>query len=235
VIDKRMKCPIPGGFLLAIEGLDGAGKSVQVEAVSKVLKARGLEVALTREPTGGHWGKKLRESAAAGRLSPRDELHAFMEDRKEHVRDVLRPNLHAGKIVITDRYYFSTVAYQGARGFEPADLLRRNEAFAIEPHLLVLIDVDPETGLARIGHRSGMTDDFETVAQLAKCREIFLSLRKPYLVRIEGRARPNDIRDEILVAFSRAAVAIIAACQTLTPRQKLDAIQDLHGAPPLAD
>ncbi len=230
-----MKHPIPNGFLLAIEGLDGAGKSLQVQAVARVLKARGLDLIVTREPTDGPWGRKLRDSALAGRLSPKDELHAFLEDRKEHVRDVIRPGLAAGKIVLTDRYYFSTVAYQGARGFDPVELLRQNEAFALEPHLLVFIDLDPETCLARIGNRETLADHFESVTQLTKCRDIFLSLRKPYLARVEGRARPNDIRDEILVAFSRAATALIAARTDLAPRAKLNAILDLHNAAPLDD
>ncbi|HRZ34937.1 MAG TPA: dTMP kinase, partial [Candidatus Paceibacterota bacterium] len=114
-----MKRIIPGGFLLAIEGIDGAGKSVQAKAVAAVLLARGLDVVLTREPTRGPWGQLLRESAAKGRLSPADELKAFIEDRKQHVAELIRPSLEAGRIVITDRYYFSTVAYQGARGFNP--------------------------------------------------------------------------------------------------------------------
>jgi dTMP kinase len=230
-----MKHPIPGGFLLAIEGVDGAGKSAQVEAVSRVLRARGLDCVVTREPTGGHWGRLIRDSAAKGRLSPHDELHAFLEDRKEHVREFIRPNLQSGRIVITDRYYFSTVAYQGARGFDPAELLRLNEAFAIEPNLLIVIDLDPESSLARIGHRDGFGDQFESLAQLAKSREIFRSLKKPYLVCLDGKARPDDLRDAILVAFSRAATALVAANPRLSPRQQLNAIQDLHGGPPVAD
>ena len=224
-----MKRPIPGGFLLAVEGVDGAGKSVQVESVSRVLKTRGLDCVVTREPTGGHWGKLARESASTGRLSPREELKAFIEDRKEHVRDLIRPSLEAGKVVITDRYYFSTVAYQGARGFDPQELLRMNEHFAVEPHLLVIIDLEPEASLARIGHRDGMGDEFETLAQLAKSREIFQSLEKPYLIRIDGRLRPDDIRDEILVAMSRSAVDMIAKSRELRAAQKLEAILIWHG------
>ncbi len=230
-----MNQPFPGGFLLAIEGIDGAGKSSQVEAVARVLSARGLACLTTREPTDGRWGRILRESAAQGRLSPEEELEAFLEDRKEHVRKLIRPSLAAGKIVLTDRYYFSTVAYQGARGYDPDELLRRNEAVAIEPHLLVIIDMDPDTGLARVGNRDGAANFFESHAQLSRSREIFLSIRKPYAHRVEGRNRPDDIRDDILLAFARKAMDNLAANPDLTSREKLDASLALHGAAPTPD
>jgi len=225
-----MARPIPGGFLLAIEGIDGSGKSLQAAAVAAVLRDRGLDCIVTHEPTQGPWGMRLRESARSGRLSPAEELQAFIADRKEHVRDVIRPGLEAGRVVITDRYYFSTVAYQGARGLEPAELLRINEAFAVEPHLLVVIDLDAETGLSRIGRRGDAPNYFESLAQLTRCREIFLSLQKPYLVRVDGHAAPDKIRDQILVAFSRAAVDLIARNASLAPCAKLAAILALHGA-----
>lgn len=225
-----MKRLLPGGFLLAIEGIDGAGKSFQAQAVATVLADRGLEIVLTREPTRGPWGQLLRDSAAKGRLSPADELHAFLEDRKQHVRELIRPSLEAGKIVITDRYYFSTVAYQGARGFDPQELLRLNEAIAIEPDLLVIIDVDPAVGLARIGVRDGAANEFESLTQLNRSREIFRSLQKPYLVRLEGTAPPNEVRDGILFALGRAAVERLASQPKLTPRAKMNACLALHGA-----
>lgn len=230
-----MSQTIPGGFLIAIEGIDGTGKSVQAHEVGRVLRERGLECILTHEPTNGPWGRKLRESAVKGRLSPEEELQAFMEDRKQHVNEVILPALSAGKIVITDRYYFSTVAYQGARGFDPNDLIKRNEAIAIEPNLLVVIDLDPETAIARVGNRDGRTNDFETITQQSRSREIFLAIRKPYLVQLDGNAPPQELRDQILVAFSRYAVERIAALPGLTTRDRLNAILAIHGASPLQD
>ncbi|MCX8107250.1 MAG: dTMP kinase, partial [Verrucomicrobiae bacterium] len=215
---------IPGGFLVAVEGIDGAGKSVQVREVSRVLQARGLDCVVTHEPTDGPWGQKIRQSALTGRLSPAEELHAFMEDRKQHVTEVIKPALAQGKIVITDRYYFSTVAYQGARGFNPEQLLKENEEIAVEPNLLIIIDVDPATALARIGSRDGRTNDFETLAQQTRSRNIFLSIRKPYLVLLDGSRPSLELRDEILVAFSRFAVMRLATLPGLTARQRLDAI-----------
>jgi dTMP kinase len=221
---------IPGGFLLAIEGIDGTGKSTQARAVTRALQARGLEVVLTREPTDGPWGRKLRASAASGRLSPADELHAFLEDRTQHVRELIRPGLAAGRVIITDRYYFSTVAYQGARGFDPDELLRRNEAIAVEPHLLVLLDLDPQTSLARIGHRDGAGNEFETLAQLRRSREIFLALRKPYLLRLDAGRAPEDLQAEILFAFGRAALERLAGQPDLSAAQQLAASLAVFGA-----
>lgn len=221
--------------MIAIEGIDGAGKSLQAREVGRILRERGLNCILTHEPTNGPWGRKLRESAVNGRLSPEEELQAFMEDRRQHVDEVIRPALSAGQIVITDRYYFSTVAYQGARGFDPNDLLKQNETIAIEPNLLIIIDLDPQTALARVGNRDGRTNDFETITQQSKSRDIFLAIRKPYLVRLDGNTPPRELRDQILVAFSRFAVERIAALPGLTPRQRLNAILAIHGAKPIEE
>lgn len=203
-LPHRMTQTIPGGFLLALEGIDGAGKSVQARAVGAALEARGLSVVLTHEPTQGPWGRLLRESATRGRLAPAEELEAFLKDREQHVREVIRPGLAAGRVVITDRYYFSTVAYQGARGLDPAELLRRNEAFAPEPHLLVLLDLDPAAGRARIGQRDGRTNQFEQLAELERVRVIFLALQKPYLLRLDATRPAAELTAEILAAVDRA-------------------------------
>jgi len=225
---------IPGGFLLAIEGIDGAGKSVQGRAVAEALERRRLACVLTREPTQGPWGQRLRASAARGRLSPAEELHVFLEDRKEHVESLIRPCLEAGQVVITDRYYFSTVAYQGARGFDPAELLRQNEAIAMEPHLLVVIDIDPALGLTRIDRRDGAANEFETLAQLTRARAIFQAIEKPYLLRLDGMRSPEELRDEILFAFGRAALARLAAQPGLSAAERLAAALAVHGADPEA-
>lgn len=226
---------LPWGFLIAIEGIDGAGKTFQALEIGRVLRERGLECIVTHEPTDGPWGRKVRESAINGRLSPEEELHAFIEDRKQHVNEVIRPALSEGKIVITDRYYFSTVAYQGARGFDPNELLKQNEAIAIEPNLLVVIDLDPQTALARVGNRDGRTNDFETIKQQEESRKIFLAIRKPYLVRLDGHTPPRELRDQILVAFSRFAVERIASLTELSARERLNAILAVHGAAPIGD
>ena len=108
----------PAGILVAFEGIDGAGKTTQATLLEQWLHDSGIALVRTKEPTNGRWGKLVRESAATGRLAPAEELNAFLQDRKEHVETLLAPSLREGKAVIVDRYYFSTAAYQGARGHE---------------------------------------------------------------------------------------------------------------------
>src|SRR5690606_29927239 len=107
---------MPRGLFIVLEGIDGTGKSTQAVRLGEWFSRAGHEVLISREPTDGPWGRKLRESAATGRLSADEELECFLEDRRQHVRELIEPALREGKVVILDRYYFSTMAYQGARG-----------------------------------------------------------------------------------------------------------------------
>ena len=172
------------GCLIVVEGIDGTGKSTQAKRLAEWLGKQGREVVLSREPTDGPWGRKLRESAASGRLSPQDELQYFLSDRREHVEGKILPALAAGKVVILDRYYFSTMAYQGARGFDPAEIRRLNESFAPVPDLLLILDLDVDRALTRIGHRGDTANEFEQRDALQRCRDIFLSLRGEAFARV---------------------------------------------------
>jgi dTMP kinase len=163
--------------LIVLEGIDGTGKSTQAGMLGDWLTAQGHEVVRSYEPTNGPWGKRLRESAATGRLSPEDELEYFLRDRQEHVNELIGPALEAGKYVILDRYYFSTMAYQSLRGFDPTEIRQRNEAFAPVPDHLLILDLDVDEALARVGSRGDVANEFEKRDALAKCREIYLSLR----------------------------------------------------------
>src|SRR4051812_21534342 len=95
------------GVLVAVEGIDGAGKTTQTRLVADRLRALGFDVVTSKEPTTGRWGQMLRDSALTGRLEPAEELAAFVADRREHVATLIEPALGAGKIVLVDRYYFS--------------------------------------------------------------------------------------------------------------------------------
>ena len=196
----KVSPPYPG-FFVVIEGIDGAGKSTQARALGERLTARGEKVVLSREPTMGQYGKQLRESAQTGRLSIEEEIELFLKDRREHVNELILPRLREGCVVIVDRYYFSTAAYQGARGVDPQELIRRNEEFAPEPDLLVLFDLPVEDGLSRVRARGDQADHFEQVEQLRRVREIFLSIQKPYLVKVDARQEPGVIAEEMLNAF----------------------------------
>lgn len=172
------------GFCIAFEGIDGSGKSTHSERLADFLKKSGMNVVIDHEPTDGPWGKKLRESGLTGRHSPEIELQYFINDRKQHVDELINPSLAAGKVVILDRYYFSNMAYQGALGLDPAEIREKNEAFAPVPDLLLIMDLDVDAALDRIGARGDTANEFEKRENLERCREIFLSLRNEPFVRV---------------------------------------------------
>lgn len=182
---------IPGGLLVAIEGIDGAGKSTLAARLRAGLEEAGAAVLVSKEPTAGPWGMRLRESAATGRLGPIDEVKFLLRDRLQHVAEVIRPALERGEIVILDRYYPSMVAYQGALGY-PVDRLLTTNKFAPAPDLLLVLDVDPQTGLERIRARGDAPNHFETLATLRRSREIFLSLDVPNKAVIDA-SQPEDV------------------------------------------
>jgi dTMP kinase len=192
------------GLFIVIEGIDGTGKSTQASRLGEWFRAQGREVVVSREPTAGPWGKKVRESAASGRLSPEEELEYFLNDRRQHVEELIAPSLAAGKVVILDRYYFSTMAYQGARGFDPSEIRRQNEAFAPVPDRLLILDLDVDSALERIGARGDTANEFEKRENLERCHEIFLSLRGEDFVRvIDSHGTLDEVAERI-----RQAVAV---------------------------
>ena len=193
------------GFFIVIEGIDGTGKSTQAARLADWFRDQGREVVHSREPTDGLWGKKLRESAANGRLSPGDELEYFLNDRRQHVEELIAPSLAEGKVVILDRYYFSTMAYQGARGFDPTEIRRRNEAFAPVPDLLLILDLDIDSALGRIGARGDTASESEKRDNLERCREIFLSLKdEPFVRVINTNGTLDEVADRIRAALPRS-------------------------------
>lgn len=177
------------GVLIAVEGIDGTGKSTQVGLLAERLRRQGVAVIATREPTDGRWGREIRrlfhDRAAFG---PEEELRLFIEDRREHVAQVIAPALSAGQVVITDRYYYSTAAYQGALGQrDPAAILAINEAFAPRPDLVLLLTADPAVGVGRVRDlRRERLNDFEQEESLARVAAIFAGFTGPELVRIDA-------------------------------------------------
>lgn len=145
------------GLFIALEGGEGAGKSTQAGLLQQWLGGAGYHVVLTREPGGTALGAALRGillDPATGDLSPRTEALVYAADRAEHVDALIRPALDGGSIVITDRYVDSTLAYQGAgRAVDTADLaqLAHVATGGLRPHLTIVLDIDPQEGLARAG------------------------------------------------------------------------------------
>jgi dTMP kinase len=184
-------------LFIVIDGIDGTGKSTQVRRLAEWFRSQGREVIASREPTDGTWGQMARHSGDV-RLSAEDELELFLKDRAEHVEQLIRPALEAGKVVILDRYYFSTMAYQGCRGFDPADIRRRNEAFAPVPDHLFILDLDVDAALVRIGARGDIANEFEKRENLLRCREIFMTLKgEPFVHVVDTDRSPDEVQAEL--------------------------------------
>lgn len=182
------------GKLIVFEGIDGSGKTTQLERAARWLGDKGYPTVKLREPTDGPYGRILRVSALSGRLSPEDERDHFIADRLWNVENNIRPALAQGKVVLLDRYYFSSIAYQGARGLDLADVRRRSEAIAPRPDLVLLLDLDPEIALQRILDQRGQTPNlFEKLEYLHRVREIFLQLDDPFIVRLDAAAPPDRV------------------------------------------
>jgi dTMP kinase len=186
-----MQRPNHPGFLIVLEGIDGAGKSTLQQRLAEWCRARGFVCTTSREPTHGPHGRALRESARTGRLSLAEEMQLFEKDRAEHAAALIRPALDQGEVVILDRYYFSTAAYQGARGADPAEIIARNERFAPVPDLVLLLDLDPAAGTGRILRRDQTLDNFEELEYQRAVRRIFLSIDRSYIHRLDA-ARPAE-------------------------------------------
>lgn len=204
-----MKRPISGGLLVAIEGIDGAGKTTVATTLAQWCGERGLLCALSKEPTSLKWGKKLRESAASGRLTLEEELEMFHKDREEHTDSLLLPAILEDSIIILDRYYWSTAAYQGARGASIAEVMKFNESNFPIPDLVLLLDLPVASGQNRITVRGDQPNAFEDVEAQQRCREIFLQL--PTLTEgksvVVDASRPwREVAKECLRHFQQAAL-----------------------------
>lgn len=191
------------GSLIAIEGIDGAGKSTQARRLAAWLEARGHAVRLTREPTDGPVGARIRAHARTGRrFSPAEELALFTEDRAEHVRELIGPALEAGEVVVTDRYFLSTVAYQGARGLDWRSLLAESERRFPLPDLALLLVIDPEPGLRRVDGRSPREPGFEEAPYLAQVAAIFAAIDRPYVVRVDAAGAEKQVFEGVADAVA---------------------------------
>ena len=185
-------------MLIVFEGIDGTGKSTQVRLLAQALEAQGWTVVTSGEPTDGPYGRKLRESMKEGRLSPMEELGLFHDDRRDHVKSLIAPAIARGEVVILDRYYFSTMAYQGSRGFDPLEIRELNESFAPKPNLVVLLEVPVSVALERIGGRDGATNTFEKEENLQSCEKIFQQLPDPFVHRIDATQSPEAVHQDVL-------------------------------------
>jgi len=186
------------GILIVFEGIDGSGKSTQAEILLERLQEEDFDAVYFREPSKGKWGRKIKKKALHfDSLSPEEELDLFQKDRRENVEKNLKPALKKKRVVILDRYYYSTIAYQGAKGIDEKLIRRMNEEFVVEPDLVFIFDIDPQKGLERIENRKKKDRLFEREDYLVKVREIFRSFKGEKFVHIDALKSKEEIRKEI--------------------------------------
>lgn len=147
------------GRLITFEGIDGSGKSTQLQLLARMLGTAGYDVLTTREPGGTQLGKRIRAALLDGEhdsVDPLAELLLYAADRAQHIRQLVRPALQSGRIVLSDRFFDATVAYQGyGRGFQ-LDLVHQLNRLATEgltPDLTLVYDLEVAAGLGRIRDR----------------------------------------------------------------------------------
>ena len=192
------------GKLIVFEGIDGSGKSTQLGLLADAFRASGLEVIRTAEPTDGPDGRRIRAMARSGeRLEPEEELRCFVEDRRLHVAQVVEPGLAAGRHVLSDRYYLSSVAYQGARGLDSARILAESEREFPVPDLAVVVVVAPDRALERVRARGSVAEPaFEELEFLRRVSAHFDALAGGYVVRVDGEAAPAEVHERVCEAVS---------------------------------
>ncbi len=188
------------GVLIVVDGIDGAGKTTQVNMLSDLLRSVGQTVLTSKEPTDGVWGAKIRATAVTGRLSLEEELEAFIKDREEHLEQKVIPALSDGQIVILDRYFYSTIAYQGIRSADVEELERKVRKTAMEPDAVFVIDLDPEIAALRITKRDGKPNEFEKLDDQIQIRKIFKKLDEvdDGITTIGGNRASSVVHKEIV-------------------------------------
>lgn len=193
------------GVFIAFEGGEGSGKSTQSKLLKKWLEEEGEEVLLSREPGGTELGKDLRRillDHSTGEISPRAEALLYAADRAHHVFSKIRPALERGEVVITDRYFDSSIAYQGAGRVLVSGEVARISRWATEslfPTLTILIDQPAEIGLSRLKSKDRL--EAEPIDFHERIRQEYLQLTlldpERYLV-VDGRQAIEDIHNEII-------------------------------------
>jgi dTMP kinase len=184
------------GVFICIEGVDGCGKTTQAKLLAKKL-GKSHNTLYTAEPSRGNIGTFIRKRCLYGekRLSTAVEALLFAADRVEHVENEIRPALSEGQLVISDRYVYSSLAYQGAAGLSLEWIEKLNE-HALKPDLAVFLDVELETVMNRLKSKRSVMENMET---LQKVQDVYLKfVAKGDLVRIDG----NRSKDEVAEALS---------------------------------
>ena len=180
------------GYFISFEGIDGSGKSTQIQKLAEFLGALDFDIVITREPGGSVGGEEIRNLLLQGnvdRWSAETEILLFTAARRDHLERIILPALKEGKIVICDRFTDSTRMYQGMRGANLRNLVDslNEKVINFDPDLTIIIDINPEISLKRAKSRKTVEERFEDfgVDLQMKMRKGFIELAKEFGDRIE--------------------------------------------------
>ncbi len=167
-------------LFIVFDGLDGSGKGDMIRLLRDYLSEKHLHVLVTREPTEGQYGKKIRKMLRKD-IYPKEDaelcLHYFVKDREEHLKKEIEPALKKGTTVISDRYYYSTIAFQNTQGIDIEQVVFENMAFRT-PDIAFILDLPPGLALERIEKRGSPKEKFEQPDFMKELRQNFLRLKE---------------------------------------------------------
>lgn len=194
-----IKNPYPGKFIV-FEGLDGSGQSTQAALLKDFLAGKGFEVVLTKEPTkDSQASREIRETLDKKiEITPQKLQELFTQDRREHLLNLIMPALKEGKMVISDRYFFSTFAYGVSSGLELDWLIKINDEFLV-PDLTFILKAKPETCVARIEKRGSAKTLFEETKKLERVWKTYAVLpeRIENAYIIDGEKTVNGVFGDV--------------------------------------
>ena len=185
------------GVLVNLEGIDGCGKSTQSKLLLEKLEGEGEKVIILKEPTKRPHGQKLWDVLHGKRKATNEEiLELFVLDRIQHVEEKIQPALDDGTVILMDRYYYSSMAYQVAGGIDVEEI-REKHVFAPKPDVVLIFDLPVSIALERVkGHSN--EDEFEKEEHLEKVRVAYLDLENDPLVRIvDATGTPEEIFENV--------------------------------------
>ena len=196
------------GKLIVIEGIDGSGKSTCAKNLAEKLNSINIKTIYTFEPTHSHYGAKLREGMLSEDLDTEEELLLFVKDRKEHIEYMIKPALEEGYFIILDRYFYSSIAYQGAKGIDINRIINMHKDFIIKPDIVFIFHLPIDIALNRIISKRGIADRFENETYLKKVDKIFHSFNEPFIYHIDTDKDIKIINDELFNILEKSKMFV---------------------------